>query len=231
VAGQRTQSTAPHERHPYPCQRAYGNFRKHILKLLTQPRQSRLSNCLQRTARAGFLILDMPARWLMNLFDAVVGNRGYLAVGSVLAAYLAAFGLIDTKSTQEETRAALERSLFITLVSSGNPAFVAAMKNFGPTQTIPVIEHLSLLKFWEWGRSYQPNREPMLHWAQWRLALCSKETKDCSLEDNLASFEKRVGGNGRSSPSSPSNARWSGGRGAGPSQALAAEGGGRKARL
>jgi hypothetical protein len=37
-----------------------------------------------------------------------------------------------------------------------------------------------------------------------------------------ASFEKRVGGNGRSSPSSPSNARWSGCRGAGPCQALAA---------
>jgi hypothetical protein len=49
--------------------------------------------------------------------------------------------------------------------------------------------------------------------------------------DLLASFEKRVGGNGRSSPSSPSNARWSGCRGAGPCQALAAEGGGRKARL
>jgi hypothetical protein len=46
-----------------------------------------------------------------------------------------------------------------------------------------------------------------------------------------ASFEKRVGGNGRSSPSSPSNARWSGCRGAGPCQALAAGGGGRKARL
>ena len=68
---------------------------------------------------AGFLLLDMPVRWLMDLFDAVSGNRGYLAVGSVLAAYLAAFGLIDTKSTQEETRAAVERSLFITLVPVG----------------------------------------------------------------------------------------------------------------
>jgi uncharacterized protein YjbI with pentapeptide repeats len=127
----------------------------------------------------------MPARWLMDLFDAVGGNRGYLAVGSILAAYLAVFGLVDTKSTQEETRAALERSLFITLVSAGNAAsFVAAMKNFGPTQMMLVTEHPSLLKFWEWGRSYPPNREPMLHWAQWRLALCSWETKDCSLRDN-----------------------------------------------
>src|ERR1700761_3903521 len=105
VAGQQV----PHERHPYPCQRAYVNFRRHILKFLTQPRRRRLFNGLQRTALSGFLILDMPARWLMDLFDAVSGNRGYLAVGSVLAAYLAAFGLIDTKSTQEETRASVER--------------------------------------------------------------------------------------------------------------------------
>src|SRR5215831_12052676 len=47
----------------------------------------------------------------------------------------------------------------------------------------------------------------------------------------IASFEKRVGGNGRTSPSSPSNAWWNGCRGAGPCQALAAAGGGRKARL
>ena len=47
----------------------------------------------------------------------------------------------------------------------------------------------------------------------------------------MASFEKQVGRNGRSSPSSPSNARWSGCRGAGACQALTAEGGGRKARL
>jgi hypothetical protein len=44
-------------------------------------------------------------------------------------------------------------------------------------------------------------------------------------------LDKRVGRSGRSTPSLPSNARWNGCRGAGPCQALAAEGGGRKARL
>jgi hypothetical protein len=128
----------------------------------------------------------MPARWLMDLLDGVSGNRGYLAVGSVLAAYLAVFGLIDTKSTQEETRASVERSLFITLVSAGNAAsFVAAMKEFGLTQSMPATEHPSLLRFWEWGRTYQPNREPMWHWAEWRLALCGdKGAKDCSVTDD-----------------------------------------------
>src|SRR6516165_2349237 len=50
-------------------------------------------------------------------------------------------------------------------------------------------------------------------------------------QSRTASFEKRVGGNARSSPSSPSNARWNGCWGADPCQAPAAEGGGPKARL
>jgi hypothetical protein len=125
----------------------------------------------------------MPARWLMDLCDGISGNRGYLAVGSVLAAYLAAFGLVDTKSTQEETHTALERSLFITLVSAGNAAsFVAAMKDFGPIQTMPVTDHPSLLRFWEWRQTYQPNLVPMWHWAVSGLRACGQNgAKDCSL--------------------------------------------------
>jgi hypothetical protein len=48
---------------------------------------------------------------------------------------------------------------------------------------------------------------------------------------NVPLLKKRVGGNGRFSPFLPSNARWKGRRGTGPCQALAAEGGGRTARL
>src|SRR6516225_7942398 len=56
------------------------------------------------------------------------------------------------------------------------------------------------------------------------------DSTHCRLS-RTASFEKRVGGNARSSPSSPSNARWNGCWGADPCQAPAAEGGGPKARL
>lgn len=175
-------SDAPRERHPHPCQHAYTNLRASVLAALTRPKQSGLSRGIQWTARAIFLILDVPIRWLTDLGDTIIGNRGYFAVGSVLAAYLAVFGLIDAKATQEESRASLERSIFMTLVSSGNAAsFVAAMKDFGPTQAMPVTEHPLLFKFWEWGRTYQPNMEPMRLWAQWRLGLCKK---DCSLHDD-----------------------------------------------
>jgi hypothetical protein len=137
---------------------------------------------LRVAARVALLILSVPARWLTHFYETVISKKGYLAIGSVLAAYLVVFGLVDAKSTQEETRASLERSLFITLVSSGgNASFVSAMKDFGRIQTMPTTEHPSLWRFWEWYRTYQPNREPMRRWASWRLGLCNKESKDCSL--------------------------------------------------
>jgi hypothetical protein len=122
----------------------------------------------------------------MDLCDAVSGNRGYLAVGTVLAAYLAVFGLVDTKSTQEETHASVERSIFMTLVSANNTAsFVTAMQDFGRIQKMPVTEHPSLLKFWQWGGNHHPNREPLWSWALRRLGACGKNgAKDCSLKED-----------------------------------------------
>src|SRR6266850_763710 len=52
---------------------------------------------------------------------------------------------------------------------------------------MPVTEHPSLFRFWEWGQTQQPNRELMWRWAVWRLTLCKKESKelqDCDLCGN-----------------------------------------------
>jgi hypothetical protein len=141
-------------------------------------------NVAQAIARGVLQVLDVPIRWAMHFADAVIGDRGYFAVGTLLAVGLALYGLFDTKATQEETHASVERSIFMTLVSSGNAAsFVAAMKEFGPIQTMPVTRH-PWFEFWEWGRTYPPNRDPMWRWAVERLRLCGdKNAKDCSLDD------------------------------------------------
>lgn len=173
VSGEQLPAETPSRHHSDPCQHAYAKYRARLFAAVTNP-----------AMRVVLLILDVPARWLMNLSDTVIGNRGYFTVGSVLAVYFAVFGLIDAKSTQEETRASVERSLFMTLVSSGNGAsFVVAMKDFGPIQTMEVTAHPSWFKFWGWGRTYQPNQQPMHDWAGARFDLCKKEVKDCSVGD------------------------------------------------
>jgi hypothetical protein len=128
-------------------------------------------------------IVDLLVRWLMAFLDTVIGDRGYLTVGSLIGAYLIMFGLIDAKSQQEETRASFERSQFMSLVIAGNaPSFVVAMKNFGPTQTMRATEHPELFKPWKWGSSYQPNFVPMEQWAQARLSTC--DAKACSTQED-----------------------------------------------
>lgn len=63
--------------------------------MVTRPRSA--------AAKALFLVFDVSVRWLMDMIDTVIGNRGYFVIGSAIAAYLAIFGLFDSKSTREET--------------------------------------------------------------------------------------------------------------------------------
>jgi hypothetical protein len=102
----------PHGHIILPCQHAYTELRE---RMVTRPRSA--------AAKALFLVFDVPVRWLMDMIDTVIGNRGYFVIGSAIAAYPAIFGLIDSKSTREETRTSLERSLFVTLVSGNATSF------------------------------------------------------------------------------------------------------------
>jgi hypothetical protein len=169
------------DRSPHPCQASYAKLRAYVLAALAKPRRSRWGRGIRSIERAIFLVLDVPARWLMDIADTILGNRGHVLIGSALAAYFVVFGLVDAKSTQEEARASAERNQFITLVGSGSPAsFVSAMKEFGSVQTMRATLHPLWYRFWDWGKRYQPNMEPLHAWARWRLGLCNQAAKDCS---------------------------------------------------
>ena len=164
------------------CSQAYSRAKYRFLCMVNGRWPSATPYAVRFLVNSVFFAIDVALRWIMELCDSILGDRGYLTAGSMLAAYLAVFGLVDAKSTEEETRASLERSSFTSLVTSGNTAsFVSGLKEFGKTQTINVTEHPSLYKFWQWGRTWQPNREPLLRWATWRLQFCQEgTTRDCS---------------------------------------------------
>jgi hypothetical protein len=148
-------------------------------------------------------ILDLPLRWLVSLVDLVLihwgtgllerlrRKRGYVTAGSIVAVYFAIYGLIDTKSTQEETQATVERNLFMSMVISGNvPSFVAAMQNFGPVQTMEVTAHPDPFRLWTWRRTYPPNLKPMWQWARARLGTC--KPNECSLDLKVQPENTRI---------------------------------------
>jgi len=95
------------------------------------------------------LAVAVIVRWPANILHTIVGDRGWVTVGSIVGAYLVIFGLVDAKHQREENQASLERAAFITLVSSGNAAsFVVGLKSFGPVQTMQATAEPSLFKPW-----------------------------------------------------------------------------------
>jgi uncharacterized protein YjbI with pentapeptide repeats len=134
--------------------------------------------------RLAFSVVDVAVRWLVTILAAIVGDRGYLTAGSIAAAYLAIYGLVDAKHLREENQASLERSTFVTLVSAGEPAnFVTALKTFGPIQTRMATKPPSWLEFWTWGQKEDPNGPFMHQWALDRFKRCRSGI--CSLDKDI----------------------------------------------
>ena len=171
------------ERQRFSFRHSYGLIRIKFSRALHRNARTMLARLAIWPARLVLAALDLPIRWLMNLLDSVIGDRGYLTVGSIIGGYLLVFGLIDAKHQQDDGRASLERSLFITMVSSGNAqSFVVAMKGFGKAQSMCVTEHPNLFTPWKWGRSEQPNLWPLREWAVAQLSSCEQHT--CSMDES-----------------------------------------------
>lgn len=87
--------------------------------------------------------------WGRNLWTDLTGPYGYrvwiVSVTTIIAAYIGWYAVIEARHERQMNRALFERSTFITMVSSGNPgAFIAAMKEFGPTQMTSIFREPSL---------------------------------------------------------------------------------------
>jgi hypothetical protein len=68
---------------PHPCLRSYAKLRDRIFSALAKPRRGWPLNFAQAMARGVLRVLDVPIRWVMHFADAVIGDRGYFAVGTL----------------------------------------------------------------------------------------------------------------------------------------------------
>lgn len=114
----------------------------------------------------------------------MVGPRGYRGIAVVMAAYIGLYSIMEARHERQMNLAAFERNMFITMVESQNAsAFVAAMKNFGPIQTMSVYKEPSLFAPWTWWDKTKPNVEPLYLWALHRLSNCTPES--CSVSGSV----------------------------------------------
>ncbi len=106
-------------------------------------------------------LFDLRRSWYRNIWNDLFGPRGYrawlLIVTTAIGAYFAIYAVVVARHERTINRAFFERNAFLTMVTSGKPSsFVAAMKGFGPVQTVSALRAPSLSKPWCWAETYQP---------------------------------------------------------------------------
>jgi hypothetical protein len=115
--------------------------------------------------------------WARHAWTSFVGRRGYLVIFGFVTLYAGIYAIVEARHERRAGRALFERSTFMTMVVSGNRGtFVAAMKTFGPVQTIAVPRDPELLAFWRWFEQEKPNEDPLHIWAFSFFPLCTAET-------------------------------------------------------
>lgn len=143
-----------------------------------------------------FLLVSM---WCVDAFEYLRGKTGYRvfvpAVVTLVGAYFGLYAVMEARHERRMNRAAFERSAFIDLVTSDKRgAVIAAMKNFGPIQSMKVPPEPKVwppwqMPTWWWGKPSTPNLRPLGTWAQNFLPLC---TPDLCGRPNTKDPEKGV---------------------------------------
>ena len=129
----------------------------------------------------------MEYDWARNLWADLTGPYAYrtwiVILTTVVAAYFGTYAVIESRHDRQMSRAMFERNTFMTMVSSGSRGtFVAAMKNFGPIQTMSVPQSPPLFPPWKWFETELPNLKPLWRWARHRFSLCI--AMECGNEDS-----------------------------------------------
>jgi hypothetical protein len=121
--------------------------------------------------------------WLCDAMKYLKGPTGYRffvpAIATLVGAYFGLYTVLEARHERGVNRALFERATFMSMVSSGNRgSTVAALKNFGPVQSIRIPKEPALWPpFHNWFfTEHQPNINPMRIWAQYFLTLCTKES-------------------------------------------------------
>ncbi len=119
-------------------------------------------------------VVSVVRGWGKSAWESFIGPRGYLALVTLLGAYVGYYSIVEARHERRMNRASFERATFMSMVSSGNPAsFTAAMITFGQIQNTFVPVEPTLLAFWTWFDEFQPNSRPLKTWSGSFFASCN----------------------------------------------------------
>jgi hypothetical protein len=116
--------------------------------------------------------------WVRHFLSSLTRPSGYDVIVTIIAgittAYVGIYAIIEARYDRRVNRTLFERNAFMTMVASGNNGtFIAAMKTFGPVQTLMVPRDPDLFAPWTWGGQEMLNRDPLRLWAASFFPLCT----------------------------------------------------------
>lgn len=109
-------------------------------------------------------------RWARHFLTSLAKPSGYIVIVSIIAriitVYVGTYAIFEARHDRRANRALFERSTFMTMVASGNRGnFIAAMKTFGPLQTMKVPRDPDPFDPRTWVKEESPNKEALRTWA------------------------------------------------------------------
>ena len=116
--------------------------------------------------------------WIRHLRNDLAGPFAYrtwiVVLSTAMTAYFGVYAVIESRHDRQMNQAMFERNTFVALTASGDgAALVAAMKNFGPIQTMSIPRPPPIFPPWLWLGTEYPNLKPLEEWAVHRLAECT----------------------------------------------------------
>jgi hypothetical protein len=129
----------------------------------------------ERFCRQVTYVPRVLGQWIVDLVKRLRSPRRYTLLVALVGAYFGLYAIFEARHERQMNRALFERSTFMTMVTSDKRgAFVAAMKQFGPVQTIRVPADPEWWPpFYRWCGKEQPNLLPLWQWARHFLASCT----------------------------------------------------------
>ncbi len=134
--------------------------------------------------------------WFVDARKYIKEPAGYRvvvpAIITFVGAYFGLYAIMEARHERRLNRAAFERSTFTALVTSNNlGSFIAAMKRFGPIQTMAVPPEPRILEPWSWwGEASQPNMGPLNSWVRHFFPLCTPQHCGHTTEQSLAVYQE-----------------------------------------
>ena len=127
-------------------------------------------------------------RWWRHFRESLAAPKGYLVIGSLLAAYLTIYAVAEGIHSRQIARSDYERSAVVSkLIANNGTAFVVGMRQFGATYHLQVLRSPVVWNPLSWWQSDHPNRQILRDLIEDLFEAARQDSMNCNPDWDAAS--------------------------------------------